>query len=132
MALVRKVNSITLPAAGDLSASQYCIVYQDTNGRVALNTSAATAPLGILLNKPAAIDRAAEVAIDGSVVKCKASAAIGERARVTQAASGHGLATVTALDEVVGVAISAAAGTGEMFELLVMPSRAGTAVYETV
>ncbi len=116
-------NVISMPAAGDLSAGQFRIVYVDDNGRVALNTSNATACLGILLNKPAAIDRAARIAVNGAVVKCEAGAAISERDYIRAVTGGRGSSTVGTADEVVGLALTAASGSGVLFELLVNPAR---------
>jgi len=76
MAVTRRVCSVSYPAQGDLSASQFCIVAMTAEGRIVVNEGMATANLGILLNKPTATGQAARVAIDGSVVKMIASAAL--------------------------------------------------------
>ena len=127
MAVTRRVCSVSYPAQGDLSGSQFCIVAMTAEGRIVVNEGMATANLGILLNKPTATGQAARVAIDGSVVKMIASAAINENAFVAAQVGGHGSATTTSNQYYVGRALSAAAGTGELFEVLVACGRYGTA-----
>lgn len=119
MALDRLVRSVSYPAGGDLSASQFCMVAMSAEGRVVLQEGMATACLGILLNKPAATDRAARVAINGSIVKMIASAAINENAAIAAQGKGHGSASSTNNQYIVGYARSAAAGSGQLFEVLV-------------
>ncbi len=119
MAVTRKVESVSFPAGGDLSSSQHCIVSMSAEGRVVVNGGMATANLGILLNKPSATDEAAEVAINGSIVKMIASAAINENAAIAAQVGGHGSATTTNNEYIVGYARSPASGTGELFEVLV-------------
>jgi hypothetical protein len=48
-------------ASGDLSASQFCFVVLDSNGRVAVATSGSM-PIGVLQDAPAALDRVCRVA----------------------------------------------------------------------
>lgn len=56
---------ISLEASADLSASQYCFVKQDTNGRAAVAAAASDAVIGILQNKPKALGQMAEVVVVG-------------------------------------------------------------------
>lgn len=121
MTVHRKQNVISQEAAADLSTNLFRIVFTDDNGLVNVNTGTATACLGILMNKPNAAGQAALVAIEGSVVKCEAGAAINERDKVCAVAGGRGSAITTEDANVVGVALSAAAGSGAIFELLVSP-----------
>lgn len=123
MAVTRRVESISRPAAADLSTNQFRIVFVDDIGDIALNTSNATASLGVLMNKPAGSGIAAEVAIVGSVVKCTAGAAVNERDAIRAVAGGHGSATTTNNDFIVGWALTAAAASGDLFELSVNPDR---------
>lgn len=70
MAFEENKISVTLPASGDLSASQYCFVEVNSSGQAAV-LGAGLAADGILQNDPNAAGRAAEVAISGIVrVKC--------------------------------------------------------------
>lgn len=123
MAVTRKLVSVTLPAAGDLSTNQFRGVYIDNNGRVAVNTGTATPFIGILMNKPGAIDEGAEVAIRGSIVKMEAGAAINERDAVSGVAGGRGSATTDDLEYVVGRAVTPAAASADLFEIEVAPAR---------
>ncbi|KKL95296.1 hypothetical protein LCGC14_1856020 [marine sediment metagenome] len=119
MTVTRRVNAVSFPAGGDLSSNQFCIVAMSAEGRVVVNGGMATANLGILLNKPSATDEAAEVAVNGSIVKMIASAAINENAAIAAQVSGHGSATTTNNEYIVGYARSPASGTGVLFEVLV-------------
>ncbi len=127
MSLDRIVNSISRPAGADLSSNLHRILFVEDDGQVNVNSSNATACLGILLNKPSAADQAARVAIVGSVVKCEAGAAVAERAAIRAVTGGRGSATVVGGDFIVGHALTTAAGSGEFFELEVNPSTFGTA-----
>lgn len=127
MALTRKLTSVTMPALADLSAGQFRGVYVDDNGRVDFHAGGTVTPfVGILLNKPSAIDQAAEVAIDSSIVKMVAGGTVAERDMITGLSTagmlGKGVATTTANTQIVGQALSSAA-SGELFELLVNPGR---------
>ena len=119
MALNRLVRSVSFPASGDLSGNQFRIMAVDDNGRVMAATDAATAYIGVLQNKPAATDQAAEVAVVGSVVKLEANSAINERDAVRADAAGFGTVTTTEDDEIIGYALSPAVGSAELFEVVV-------------
>jgi len=70
MAFEDNKQAVTIPASGDLSASQYCFVEVNSSGQVAVLGAGLSAD-GILQNDPNAAGRAAEVAIGGIVrVKC--------------------------------------------------------------
>ena len=121
MTVSRRVNAVSFEAAGDLSAGQFHIVVQQDDGRVALDAGNGSALLGVLLNKPTAAGQGARVAIDGAIVKCRATATIAERDLVTaHAVAGRASAITTAGANVVGIAVSPAAA-GEYFELLINP-----------
>ena len=105
-----------------MSSNQFRILFVEDDGQVNINDSNATACLGILLNKPGAANQAARVAINGSIVKCEAGAAVNERDAIRGVGGGRGSATTTDLDFIVGFALTAAAGSGEFFELEVNPS----------
>lgn len=55
---------VSLPAAGDLSTKQFLAMTIDTNGRVTTATANAKV-IGILQNKPDAIDTTARVRVQG-------------------------------------------------------------------
>lgn len=120
MALNRIIKSITRPAAADLSALQYTIVELNATNQVAASTTEVEPKLGILMNKPSAAGQAAEVAINGSVVKCIALGTTAEGDWLTAGADGHAEVTVTDLDEVVGYALTAGVD-GDLIEVVVAP-----------
>ncbi len=127
MTLTRHVVSVSRAAGADLSSHQYKILMVEDDGQVNINTSVATACFGILLNKPSAANQAARVAINGSIVKCLANSAINERDAIIGTAGGFATATTADGNFIVGFALTAAAGTGELFELEVNPQIFGTA-----
>jgi len=123
MAVTRKLVTITLPAAGDLSSNQFRGVMIDDAGRIAVQSGTTTPFIGILMNKPAAIDRGAEVAIRGSIVKMEAGAAINERDAISGVAGGRGSATTDNNEYIVGRAVTPAAASADLFEIEVAPDR---------
>lgn len=125
MAVHRNLENIfSGEASGDLSTNQYRIAVIDDNGQIAIPATGATIPCGILLNKPAATGRAARIAGPGSIVKCEAGAAINERDPIQAVAGGRGSAAAGGTNTMfVGYAVSAAAGSGSLFEVLVQPGR---------
>ncbi len=111
-------HTLSLPAAADLSASQFKIVTVDSNGRAAL-AGATTLGVGVLQNKPAALGQAATVAF-GGISKVVAGGSITAGARITSDASGNAIAATTAGDAVVGVALASAA-SGDIIPALLAP-----------
>ncbi|MFA6022426.1 MAG: hypothetical protein WC722_19380, partial [Rhodospirillales bacterium] len=55
---------ITLPAGADLSSYQYCGVYVNSSGQLAVAVEG-TAAIGILQDKPAAAGRPGKVCVGG-------------------------------------------------------------------
>jgi len=80
----------------------------------------ATPFLGVLMNKPSAVDQAAEVAGNGSVVKLEAGATLAEGDLVTAVAGGRGSASTTDTDEVIGMALTPG-GSGVLCEVDINP-----------
>lgn len=102
MATENTLTTFSLPAAADLSASQYRIVTVNASGQVALATANSTV-VGVLQNKPLA-GRAGTVAI-GGVSKVIAGAAITAGARLTSDANGAAIAAAAAGDPIIGIAL---------------------------
>lgn len=121
-ALSKRIQSFSMPAAADYSSQQYCLMIVDANGRAAEGTTTTAPFIGVLMNKPAAADREAEIAGPGSVVKCLSGDTIAEGDKVTAEAGGKALTTTTDTNHIAGIALSPA-GDGEYFELLVAPSQ---------
>jgi hypothetical protein len=118
MASENIVQSITLPAAADLSSSQFKLVTVNSSGQAALANATALV-VGVLQNKPSAAGQAATVAVHG-VSKAVAGGAITAGARVTADASGNAIAAASAGDAVLGVALTGAA-SGDVFPVLINP-----------
>lgn len=108
MATEQALQIITLPAAGDLSSYQYCFVSIDSNGRVALTSAGAQAD-GVLQNKPAALGRAAEIAISG-VTKLLCGGTVTKGALIAATTNGKGL-DATSGDNISAVSADTAAGS---------------------
>jgi hypothetical protein len=93
-------KTITLPASADLSGKQYYLVGVDANGRVALAT-AGSRVIGVLQNKPDAIDKQCTVMTDG-VSKVVQSATLPPGTVIASDANGKAAAT-GALSNTAGV-----------------------------
>ncbi len=109
MALNRRIQAISRVASADLSSYRHRLVGVDSAGRVVVIENQATPFLGVLMNKPSAIDREAEIAVAGSTVKIEAGATIAEGDLITAVAGGRGSPSTTDTDEVVGMALTPAA-----------------------
>lgn len=113
MATFLKGQSISLVAAADLTAKQFCAVKVDTNGQAAV-AGAGEAGVGILQNNPAS-GSSASVMISGSS-KAKAGGTIAAGANVAANASGLLVAATTG-NYIVGIA-KIAAVSGDTFEVI--------------
>lgn len=96
-------------AGADLSAAQYLGV-KFSSGSIVL--AGAQEAIGVLTNAPASGARA-DVAVTG-VVKAVAAAAISAGAWVTSDANGKMVATTTAGQKILGIAMDAAAADGDV------------------
>lgn len=125
MAVNRRVQSVSFPATGDLSARQFHILIMDSSGQVDVAAGSTKPMVGILMNKPAAATRGAEVAIAGSEVKFEGNSAVATGDLVTSGASGFGTAVLggTALGTayVVGVCTQACGGSAQLGGVMVNP-----------
>ena len=117
MARIESVQSISLPAAGDLSAKQYTFMVVDSNGRIDQVGVAGADADGVLLDKPAAIDRPAEMAYAGRV-KIVAGDTVAMGAKVQSDATGRAI-LAAASDHVLGKCLVGGA-VGELIEVLLV------------
>lgn len=100
--------AITVPAAADYSTTgQYLFVNIDGNGRALLVSSQGADAIGVLSDKPAAIDRPARVVI-GGVTKCIAGETITPDDKLTTGADGRAEVALTG-DHVVAHAVTGGA-----------------------
>jgi len=79
---------ITVPAGADLSASQYCFVKLDNQGRAVLPTDGGDA-IGILQNNPNAAGQAATVMVGEGISKVVAAGAATAADYVSTDGSGN-------------------------------------------
>ena len=121
MTLNRRTQSISRVASGDLSSEQYRLVSVDSAGRVVVVENQSTPFLGVLMNKPSATDREAEIAVAGSTVKVEVGATIAEGDFVTAVAGGRGSPTTTDGHHIVGLALTPG-GSGTFVEVNIVPS----------
>jgi len=114
---------ITLPASADLSASQFCAVAVDSAGRVIVangSSSPAGLIIGILQNKPTAIDRPAVVQVNGRS-KVKAGAALATiGAKISSGSAGTAVAYTTT-DCLIGILLTAAGADGDIVDCILQP-----------
>jgi hypothetical protein len=115
---------ITLIAAVDFTTKQFHAVKVDAAGKAAL-AGAGDFAVGILQdNVPAG--EAARVRISGKS-KMVADAAVAAGAKVTPSADAQGATATVTTDNILGVAASAAAAAGEVFEVIITHSGTGVA-----
>ena len=107
--------SFTLEASGDLSAEQFTAMVVDGNGEAA-QAGAAVNIAGVLQNDPAAQGREAAIMANG-ITKGVAGAAVAAGAYLMTDANGEFI-TGIATNELVGVALEAAGGQGEIIPIL--------------
>ncbi len=120
MAYSENSITITLPAASDLSASQYCFVALNTSGQVELSGDDGN-PIGILQNKPAAQGRAAEVLIAG-VSKIKSGVTDFDAGyNAASGANGKGKRSDTASFRL-GIIIETASADGQFGTMVFSPN----------
>ena len=112
----------TGPAKRDLSSYQYHEMTLDTDGNIDYcDTSAATAPLGVLQNKPYAANQEAEVAVIGrSLMVVNAGTDISQMDKLGSGNDYHGL-KVTA-DKAIynAIALEDATEDGDIIEVLLV------------
>lgn len=65
MTQMNQVQSVTVPASADLSASQYLFAFIDSNGNAAIRVTQGADVVGVLQNKPAALGRPAQIGYAG-------------------------------------------------------------------
>jgi len=109
------IKSVSLEAASDLSTHQFKFVVQGSGGQVALVASNGGDADGVLLNKPDAAGRAAEVAV-GGIAKVIAAGTITRGGKVSSTAAGLAQAAAST-HHVLGRAMTSVA-VNELVEVL--------------
>ena len=111
------LTSLSIPAAGDLSSSQYRVVDINASGSAALVSTAGGKNVGILQNKPTAAGRAAAVAISG-VSRIVLGGTVAAGAEVISDVNGAGIAQSSAGQFVIGTALRGGSA-GQIGEVLI-------------
>jgi len=120
MAVNQGRKEISLIAAGDLSALQFTAIYVNA-GSADTAAAGATKVIGVLTNKPSAAGQTARVCI-GGVTKMKAGAAITAGSSIVAVAGGMAeMLAAGAGTSYIGVAITGAAASADLFDVLVAP-----------
>ena len=118
-ALEREIVSIAIPANADLSASQFRIAVVNSSEKAAIAAAATAKIIGVLYNKPAAADVAAQIAISG-VARVTAGGVVAAGDLLTSDANGKAIATTTTGNVLIGRALTAGADT-QLIEVLLFP-----------
>jgi hypothetical protein len=118
-ALEREIVSIAIPANADLSASQFRIAVVNSSEKAAIAAAATAKIIGVLYNKPAAADVAAQIAISG-VARVTAGGVVAAGDLLTSDADGKAIATTTTGNVLIGRALTAGADT-QLIEVLLFP-----------
>lgn len=109
-------------AAADYSALDFHFPVKgsiSSGKRVATNSSAqGESVLGFCTNKPAS-GKPADVALNGSIVRAKAGAAITVGAKLTPSGANGKIETAASGDHVCGIALQTADADGDIIEILV-------------
>lgn len=121
MATEEAMQCITVPASTDLSSYQYCGVYINSSGQLAL-AGEGVAAIGILQDKPAAQGRAGRVCIGGRS-KVKAGATLAPGARFSFGSSSTAIAVGSGDDWSMGVILATGnTASGSIYDCLVQPT----------
>lgn len=119
MATTQDQQTISLKAAADLSTKQHYFVELTAAKTVNVCNAVTDLALGVLCNKPSALNQAAQVAYAGTT-KVVAAAAIAMNAKVAPAADGRAQ-TAVATQFPRAVALEAAGAAGDIIEVLLLP-----------
>jgi hypothetical protein len=115
MATENQLKCLSMLAAADLSTKQFYLVKVSAASTVNLAGNGEAA-IGVLQDKPAAAARACTVGYEG-VTKCVAGAPVAAGSFVSADAAGKAVNPASG-EQIVGVAVTAAAGANEVFEVL--------------
>lgn len=111
------LTCISMPAAGDLSAKQFLFMQVNTAGRIDIPSALGGECIGVLQDKPAAIDRAGSVAIEG-VAKVVCGAVVTAGDKVMADAAGKAITLAGSARNVLGLARTTTANANELVEVV--------------
>lgn len=115
----------SFPAAADLSTKQWYWVKLNTAGRVDVCTAVTDKPIGVLMNKPAALGRAAEVMLWGiSEIIADTTIAIGDELATSADSQGAVFNTLNATAGIYSMGVALQPGVaGDYVSALIWPAR---------
>jgi hypothetical protein len=109
-----------LKAAADLSSYQHRFLKYSAAGKVTYCGTSGEPSIGVLQNKPAAANRACDIAgFNGTMTKVVAGAAVSAGATVMTDTAGRAITHTTGKCRL-GVAFSAASGAGELIDVVLV------------
>lgn len=118
MAFNEALESITRLASADLSANQYHFMKLNSSGKAEL-AGAGEAAVGVLQNKPDALDKDATIGFKG-ISKVVCAAALAPNTKVMSDASGEAVAA-TATNHVLGIHVGdATSASGDVIPVLLL------------
>ena len=112
------IDESGITAAADLSSYQYHFVKVDANGRVNICTAVTDVSLGVLQNKPSAVDSPARVRVAG-ISKLVLNQAANEGALLTSNTQGFGVPQGTASHFCGAILLHATGGSGDIHDALI-------------
>lgn len=126
MATEHGILDLSYPAATDLSSKQFCAVTMRSDGAVNSIASTTTPIIGILQDDPDAAGRAAAVRLSGEskMVVDGSTNGIYPGYRLGVNASGVGIMTTTANQEIIAIALEQSIAANDIISVLVIPGGA--------
>lgn len=118
MAFEQDVDTITVPASADLSASQYCFMYVDSNGQLAVS-SAGGKMAGVLQDKPSAAAAPGALGYEG-VTKVRAGGTCTKGAYAASDSAGRAVDAVSG-DIAGGIFLSGTTAANDVVSMILMP-----------
>ena len=119
MAVENLGKTITIPAAGDLSAKQYRFMSLNSAGRCDVSGDGVNAE-GVSQDDPSAIDQPTTVMVGHGITKVEAGASFSVNANLGSDSVGRAISTVTG-DYIMGKAMEASTGAGQIIKMLFKP-----------
>lgn len=110
----------TVPSGADLSAGRYLAVKLDASGRAVLAAAATDRAVGVLMNNPNAADMEAVFGSFGTY-PMKAGGSFNEGDRLVSDSNGKVVASTTAGDWTIGIALGASTGENQIVPVRVGP-----------
>ncbi len=111
--------AFTLPAAADLSASQYTFVTIDASGEAVLPATTGEGVLGVLQNKPTAQGQAASIMVNGISKITAPASTLAEGDLVEASTDGEAVPLGTGASAVGRIVSGSSGGAGRLLSVLI-------------